>query len=234
VDEFARTAVWAVEMALDGVAIAGVTALIKDKVAIINKLQATKVDISATARAKFAQRQTLRAESSRNITAIAEEQVAKHLDRGPYNSRTMEIMLKANHPEAEITSTTLPKGNHPNVKFAGTRHPESGIVFDNRGFPILDEHVKYETRISGNLKNMSREAHMRAGTRQLRADIEAGVIDKNMFSEKQLTQIKSGLYKIEGYTWHHHQDLGRMQLVPTDIHKEVKHVEGFEMWGGGK
>lgn len=29
-----------------------------------------------------------------------------------------------------------------------------------------------------------------------------------------------------GYTWHHHQDGKRMMLVPTDLHKEVKHTGG--------
>jgi hypothetical protein len=159
---------------------------------------------------------------------------APHLDKAPYDPRTTESMLKINNPSAEIMSTTLPKENHPNVKLAGTRHQESGIVFDNCGFPILDKYVKYETRIGGNLKNMNREVHMRAATRQLRRDIEAGIVDKNVFSEKQLNQIKSGLEKIEGCTWHHHQDVGRMQLVPESIHKEVQHVGGFEMWGGKK
>jgi hypothetical protein len=90
-EEFAKTALWAVEMALDGAAIAGVAVLIKDKVAITNKLQATKVDIPATARAKFAQRQALRTESSRNITAIAEEK-AKNIGRQGQQARLRELM----------------------------------------------------------------------------------------------------------------------------------------------
>ena len=30
----------------------------------------------------------------------------------------------------------------------------------------------------------------------------------------------------EGYTWHHHQDVGEMILVPTDLHDTVKHAGG--------
>jgi filamentous hemagglutinin len=55
-----------------------------------------------------------------------------------------------------------------------------------------------------------------------------------MFTEIQLAQIKSGSDKIKGYTWHHHRDVGRMQLVPKQIHKDTGHVGGFEMWGGKK
>jgi filamentous hemagglutinin len=81
---------------------------------------------------------------------------------------------------------------------------------------------------------MDKKADMRAATRQLRDDMEAGIVDKGMFNEKQLTQIKSGLDKIEGYTWNYHQDLGRIQLILEKIRKDTGHVGGFEMWGGEK
>ena len=38
----------------------------------------------------------------------------------------------------------------------------------------------------------------------------------------------------ENYTWHHHQDIGRMQLVDQKIHKETGHVGGYEIWGPGR
>lgn len=28
------------------------------------------------------------------------------------------------------------------------------------------------------------------------------------------------------YTWHHHQESGKMQLIPEDIHDAVKHTGG--------
>ena len=30
-----------------------------------------------------------------------------------------------------------------------------------------------------------------------------------------------------GYTWHHHQDAGYMQLVPTDLHDAIRHTGGI-------
>jgi len=36
--------------------------------------------------------------------------------------------------------------------------------------------------------------------------------------------------RVPGYTWHHHQERGRMQLVPTDIHDETGHTGGMKMW----
>jgi hypothetical protein len=36
----------------------------------------------------------------------------------------------------------------------------------------------------------------------------------------------------DGYTWHHHQDSGRMQLVLTAAHDSVKHAGGRRADGG--
>lgn len=39
---------------------------------------------------------------------------------------------------------------------------------------------------------------------------------------------KAARFKVrpENYTWHHHQDSNTMQLVPSDLHKAVKHTGG--------
>lgn len=34
----------------------------------------------------------------------------------------------------------------------------------------------------------------------------------------------------EGYTWHHHEDLGKMQLVRTDVHRGFAHNGGVAVW----
>jgi hypothetical protein len=104
------------------------------------------------------------------------------------------------------------------------------VTFDQRGFPIFDPYVKLETRISGDLSSMSREAHMRAATKQLHTDIQTGRIDRKLFSDSEFLDIEKWKPKFGDFTWHHHQDTGRMQLVPTDIHKWVGHIGGFEMW----
>lgn len=37
-----------------------------------------------------------------------------------------------------------------------------------------------------------------------------------------------------GYTWHHHQQPGRMQLVPFGVHAAVQHSGGRQVWAGGE
>jgi len=36
------------------------------------------------------------------------------------------------------------------------------------------------------------------------------------------------------YTWHHHKDTGKMQLVEMAIHDVTNHKGGREVWGGGE
>ena len=43
-----------------------------------------------------------------------------------------------------------------------------------------------------------------------------------------------GSKKIGEYTWHHYQDLGKMQLVPTKIHQQTGHIGGDSLWGMGE
>ncbi|WP_084411402.1 HNH endonuclease [Paenibacillus glacialis] len=63
-------------------------------------------------------------------------------------------------------------------------------------------------------------------------DIDSYLKDKLHFNEQQILDIKTGQDKIEGYTWHHHQETGRMQLVEEDIH-DIRHTGGNKIWGNG-
>ena len=51
-----------------------------------------------------------------------------------------------------------------------------------------------------------------------------------MFGMEWYCDIKFGLKKVGNYTWHHHQETGRMQLVPTDIHDWIGHIGGSKLW----
>jgi hypothetical protein len=125
----------------------------------------------------------------------------------------------------------LPKINQKNVKLAGKTHAVNDIPFDTRGFPIFDKHVIYDTRIPSEVYSIKNsELHMRAATRDLRDKIQMGKINKNIFTEEQLRDIFAGDKKIYGYTWHHHQDTGRMQLITEEAHNTTGHVGGMDLW----
>lgn len=53
-----------------------------------------------------------------------------------------------------------------------------------------------------------------------------------MFNEEQLEQIMNGDTP-DGYTWHHNEEAGKMQLVDSEIHARTGHTGGRSIWGGG-
>gem|GEM_PF-3564045 len=189
-------------------------------------------------------------DASETLVQSAQPTVANSIsnaaNKAPYNARAMESLLQKNNPGATVTSSTLPPASGPNVRVAGNalekeiKLPSGGtktisVPFDDRGLPIFDKHAVVETRISGDLSSMAGDAHKRMATRQLREDIKAGRVSKNLFTEEQLKQINAGSKAIDGFTWHHDGSVqGRMQLVPREIHERVKHQGGNTMWGGGE
>jgi hypothetical protein len=152
-------------------------------------------------------------------------------NKAPYDPRAIENLVKKNYAGEKITSSTLPEVTAPNVNLAGKRHPVSGIVYDQRGLPIFDKHVVYETRLSNEVYKVKlSENHKRAATRDLREQIKSGKVNQNMFTKQQLKDIKAGKAQIEGLTWHHYQDTGRMQLISRDIHDLTGHIGGMKLW----
>ena len=111
--------------------------------------------------------------------------------------------------------------------------PVTGVVFDERGFPIFDNIAKYDTRFTGtDFKNASYQTQMRMATRDLRSQLDSNPQLRSQFSQKQLSAIQSGNAKIPDFTWHHHQDPGRIQLVPDKVHKDTGHIGGNAISGG--
>jgi RHS repeat-associated protein len=151
----------------------------------------------------------------------------------PYDSRAVRNWYEDKYGAENVTSTTVPRANDQNVKLAGGRHA-NGTVHDIRGFPVLDDAVKFDVKISGDLARkvgVDRRAHQRAATRELRSLLEANPQLRGQFSAQELRQIKGGKEKIGDYTWHHHQDVGRMQLIKSSTH-EGGHIGGNAMWKG--
>lgn len=49
------------------------------------------------------------------------------------------------------------------------------------------------------------------------------------FGGGKASAIQSGKAKIPNYTWHHHQDTGRMQLIDEVVHRRTGHMGGESM-----
>ena len=89
-----------------------------------------------------------------------------------------------------------------NGHLAGSKHAVTGIPFDKSGYPDF----------SG----------------VARADVTIGLTGSNA-GDFRAANIAAGLKRTpENFTWHHHQDVGRMQLVPTDVHSKTGHTGGVK------
>lgn len=48
----------------------------------------------------------------------------------------------------------------------------------------------------------------------------------------QVLGIDLAYRQAHNLVWHHHQDVGRLQLLPMELHDAVPHTGGWEIWGG--
>ncbi|WP_343207166.1 HNH endonuclease [Bacillus inaquosorum] len=98
------------------------------------------------------------------------------------------------------------------------------------GFPIFK--AKFDTKIDSNLYKESDYLQFKDATLKLKEEIETDPLLRNQFNDLQIEMIKAGETP-DGYTWHHHQDPGRMQLVDQKVHRKTGHTGGRHLWGGG-
>ncbi|QRV09746.1 HNH endonuclease [Bacillus velezensis] len=110
------------------------------------------------------------------------------------------------------------------------KHPKTGVPYNKDGFPIFK--AEFDTKIDSNLYKESDYLQFKDATLKLKKEIEKDPLLRNQFSDLQIEMIKAGETP-DGYTWHHHQDPGRMQLVDQKVHRKTGHTGGRHLWGGG-
>ena len=99
-------------------------------------------------------------------------------------------------------------------------------------FPDFSEHCRFEAQLPEDRYLDSDYQQFKDCNEQLNQAYENGTLDTEQSTDRQLEQIRNG-DKPEGYTWHHHEEPGRMQLVDSEIHRQTPHVGGRSLWGGG-
>ena len=122
----------------------------------------------------------------------------------------------------------------PNLKLglagmAGKTHKKTKVKFDSKGFPKF----KYIYRVTLRRKywRETRERHFYMANKILYKDVQHNSRIKNKFSRKQYQDILNGDTP-SGYTWHHHQDAGVLELVDESVHAKTSHIGGYSIWGG--
>jgi filamentous hemagglutinin len=76
-----------------------------------------------------------------------------------------------------VKSESLGKEKPKNGKLSGDRHLVTKVPFDERGFPIFDNIMLYETRLKGEFRGIGSKKQMKMVTKQLKADIKTGKAD---------------------------------------------------------
>jgi hypothetical protein len=69
--------------------------------------------------------------------------------------------------------------------------------------------------------------------KQLKEAVEKDPDLAKKFTPELLEQIKNGDTS-DGYTWHHSEETGKMQLVDSETHAKTGHTGGRAIWGGGE
>lgn len=107
-------------------------------------------------------------------------------------------------------------------------HKKTGIKFDRNGFPKFESYYNYRINF-WDLKK-SRETHFYQANRHLYKKALKSIKIRQLFNKFDLQELKKGDTP-DKYTWHHHQNRGKMQLVLRDIHSNVSHIGGYSIWG---
>ena len=159
-------------------------------------------------------------------------QVVKSISRnGTISKRLFKIFGKKNVCEWTKKTRNIKYG--PRLKegyayMAGKKHAKTGVMFDCKGFPKFKS--IYTVRLPMKYWKKDRDTHFRIASRKL---YQKAMKDKKFakqFTKKELQLFKKGEVP-DRFTWHHHQDRGKLQLVLRSIHHKVKHKGGYSIWG---
>ena len=132
-----------------------------------------------------------------------------------------------------------------NSHLEGKPHPETGVPYErkivenadgnkvNGVFPDFNVYRQFEVTLPENLLKETDKNQAEFCNKKLKEAYDKGTINVDNFSKRQLEQIKDG-EKPQGFTWHHNEEKGRMELVKADIHQATGHTGGKSIWGGGK
>lgn len=126
----------------------------------------------------------------------------------------------------------------------GYEHPETGVPFIEKTvelpngqvvegtFPVFESN--FNVVVAEELYLESDDVHSEVANNTL---YQAIVEDTKLANELGLSQADVQALSIgqtpEGYTWHHNEEPGVLQLVDEETHAQTAHTGGRAIWGGG-
>lgn len=122
-------------------------------------------------------------------------------------------------------------------------HPVTGVPFEEKSvyhdgqfyagnFPVFE--ARFEAELTENQYLLSDQTHIQEANLQLYHAIQTNpaLADTLGLNQTEINGLQSSGAP-EGYTWHHHEEPGKLELIDEEIHKQTGHTGGREIWGGG-
>jgi hypothetical protein len=166
---------------------------------------------------------------------------------GPEKFEAQEIRDKVGDvpPEAEKYSALPQQIRCINERYEGEVHPDTDVPYkrDTVKLPngktvegVFPEFSPtYETTLDKN-ENGDYKGDRPAQEKECNQKFQEAVKNdpelRDKFTQEQQEQIANGETP-DGYTWHHHQKPGKMQLVDSETHEKTRHTGGYSIWGSG-
>jgi len=132
--------------------------------------------------------------------------------------------------------------NTRNESLEGQKHPETGVPFErkkvenDKGEKVEGVFPEFESakdvKLPKELEQATDAEQFRECNKQLKEAVNKDEKLKEKFDAEQLEQIENGDTP-DGYTWHHAEERGKMQLVDSETHAKTGHTGGKVIWGGG-
>ena len=124
----------------------------------------------------------------------------------------------------------------------GTSHPITGVPFERTEIQYAGETISgvypvFESDFTAQLQTseytLSDVAHENIANLQLYEAIQQNPslqYDLGL-TDAEVNSLQSNVTP-EGYTWHHHEQPGQIQLVESSVHDQTGHTGGRHIWGG--
>lgn len=128
-----------------------------------------------------------------------------------------------------------------NDSLEGTSHPNTNIEYASKSVEVdgeIKEGVfpKFDSEFDVNLPVENYQSSDGVQFRYANNELKEAVKDdsklKEKFNDEQLDDILNGDTP-EGYTWHHSEEKGKLELVDKETHAKSGHTGGRAIWGGG-
>lgn len=128
-----------------------------------------------------------------------------------------------------------------NEKLEGSSQLESGIRYEKKvvdldGLKVEGVFPKFESAFTVQLSPEQLLSPDRVQFSECNSQLQNAIKEnpalRSQFTPRQLEQISDGITP-GGFTWHHNENVGKMELVNTEKHDLAKHTGGRAVWGGG-